>query len=96
MQFNDEWGYQSGARLYSIPTVSPPCGDLPREECIKLAFDSNPEIEEAKAEVEKAGRWRPSGKREYIPDVETIARYSHRTNVPFLARISEHLASIQL
>ena len=53
---------------------------------MKLAVDSNPEIAEAKAEVEKASAGVRAAKREYIPDVEAIARYSHQNNsVPFLA-----------
>ena len=58
----------------------------PRDECLKLALDSNPNIAEAKAEVEKAAAGVREAKREYIPDVEAFSRYSYSDNVPFLAR----------
>ena len=57
-----------------------------RADCIKLALESHPEIAEARALVEKASAGVRAAKREYIPDVEAFARYSHQNNnVPFLA-----------
>jgi outer membrane protein TolC len=58
----------------------------PRDQCIKLALDSHPEIAEARAVVEKAAAGVREAKREYIPDVEAFARYSYQNNVPFFAR----------
>ena len=66
-----------------IPTVPHSCE---REQCVKLALASHPEIAEAQAEVEKASAGVRVAKREYIPDIEAFARYSYQENVPFLAR----------
>ena len=51
-----------------------------------MARESHPEIEEARAQVEKASAAVRLAKREYLPDVEAFARYSYQNNVPFLAR----------
>jgi outer membrane protein TolC len=86
MQFNDVVGLPIKSELALNPDVPAPVASCFREECIKLAFDSNPDIAEAKAVVEKAAAGVRSAKREYIPDVEATARYSHQNNsVPFLA-----------
>jgi outer membrane protein TolC len=57
-----------------------------REECLRVAVESHPEIAEARAEVEKASAAIRLAKRQYLPDVEAFARYSYADNVPFLAR----------
>jgi outer membrane protein TolC len=86
MQFNDVVGLPIKSEVALDPDVPAPVESCTREECVKLAFDSNPEIAEAKAEVEKASAGVRAAKREYIPDVEAMARYSHQNNsVPFLA-----------
>jgi len=86
MQFNDVVGLPIKSELVLDPDVPVPTSSSPREECVKLALDSNPEIAEAKAVVEKASAGVRAAKREYIPDVEAFARYSYQENVPFLAR----------
>ena len=86
MQFNDVVGLPINSAVALDPDVPAPSASSSREEYIKLALDSNPEIAEAKAEVEKASAGVRAAKREYIPDVEAFARYSHQNNsVPFLA-----------
>ena len=86
MQFNDVVGLPINTEVALDPDVPAPTASSSREEYIKLALDSNPEIAEAKAEVEKASAGVRAAKREYIPDVEAFARYSHQNNsVPFLA-----------
>ena len=86
MQFNDVVGLPINTELALDPDVPAPAASSSREECIKLALDSNPEIVEARAVVEKASAGVRAAKREYIPDVEAFARYSHQNNsVPFLA-----------
>jgi outer membrane protein TolC len=86
MQFNDVVGLPIKSEVALDPDVPAPLESCTRVECVKLAFDSNPEIAEAKAEVEKASAGVRAAKREYIPDVEAMARYSHQNNsVPFLA-----------
>jgi outer membrane protein TolC len=57
-----------------------------REECLRVALDSHPEIHEAQAEIEKASAGVRLAKRQYIPNLEAFARYSYQDNVPFLAR----------
>jgi outer membrane protein TolC len=86
MQFNHVVGLPINAEVALDPDVPAPTATSSREEYITLALDSNPEIAEAKAEVEKASAGVRAAKREYIPDVEAFARYSHQNNsVPFLA-----------
>jgi outer membrane protein TolC len=57
----------------------------PRQECVRIAVESHPEIAEARAQVEKAASAVRLAKYEFVPDVEVFARYSHQNNVPFLA-----------
>jgi outer membrane protein TolC len=86
MQFNDVVGLPIKSEVVLDPNVPISAESCSREECIKVAFDSNPEIAEAKAEMEKASAGVRAAKREYIPDVEAVARFSHQNNsVPFLA-----------
>ncbi len=86
MQFNDVVGFPIKTEVALDPDVPAPSDGCQREQCIKLALDSHPEITEARAEVEKASAGVRAAKREYIPDIEAFARYSHQENVPFLAR----------
>ena len=86
MQFNDVVGLPIKSDVVLDPDVPSPAATSTREESIKLALDSNPEIAEARAEMEKASAGVRAARREYIPDVEAIARYSHQNHsVPFLA-----------
>ena len=84
MQFNDVVGLPINSEVVLDPNVPAPAASSAREQCVKLALDSNPEIAEAKAVVEKASAGVRAAKREYIPDVEAFARYSYQNNVPFL------------
>lgn len=85
MQFNDLVGLPINSQVVLDHDVPAPAESSPREECVELALGQNPEIAEAKAEVEKASAAVRAAKREYIPDVEAFARYSYQNNVPFLA-----------
>jgi outer membrane protein TolC len=86
MQFNDVVGLPIKNEVALDPDVPVPTDSCQREQCIKLALDSHPEVTEARAVVEKASAGVRAAKREYIPDVEAFARYSYQNNVPFLAR----------
>ena len=86
MQFNDVVGLPLKTDIALDPDVPAPPEGCEREQCIKLALDSQPEITEARAEVQKASAGVRAAKREYIPDIEAFARYSYQENVPFLAR----------
>ena len=86
MQFNDAVGLPVESEVMLDHNVPAPSAASSREECIKLAFESNPEIAEAKAEVDKSAAGVREAKREYIPNVEAFAHYTYADNVPFLAR----------
>jgi outer membrane protein TolC len=86
IQFNDVLGLPMKSEVALDPDVPPQPDSCQREQCLKLALDSHPEVLEARAMVEKASAGVREAKREYIPDVEAFARYSHQNNsVPFLA-----------
>jgi outer membrane protein TolC len=86
MQLNDVLGLPVRSEVALESSVPAEPESCQREQCIKLALDSHPEIAEARAMVEKASAGVREAKREYIPDVEAFARYSHQNNsVPFLA-----------
>jgi outer membrane protein TolC len=86
MQFNDVLGVPIKTDIALDPDIPPPPDSCEREQCAKLALDAHPEIAEARAVVQKAEAGVRAAKREYIPDVEAFARYSHQNNsVPFLA-----------
>ena len=86
MQFNDAVGLPIKSEVALDPDVPVQPDRCQREQCMKLALESHPEIAEARAVVEKASAGVRAAKREYIPDVEAFARYSYQNNVPFLAR----------
>jgi outer membrane protein TolC len=86
LKFNDIVGFPLKTDIALDPDVPAPTESCEREQCIKLALDSHPEITEAQAQVEKASAGVRAAKREYIPDIEAFARYSYAENVPFLAR----------
>ena len=86
MQFNDLVGLPLNSEVVLDPDVLEPTAAPLREECVNLAFHSNPDISEAKASLEKALAGVREAKREYIPDLEAFARYSYQNDVPFLAR----------
>jgi outer membrane protein TolC len=86
LKFNDIVGLPLKTDIALDPNIPVPSDGCERQQCIKLALDSHPEITEARAEVEKASAGVRAAKREYIPDIEAFARYSYQNNVPFLAR----------
>jgi outer membrane protein TolC len=86
VKFNDIVGFPLKADIALDPDVPAPTEGCEREQCIKLALDSHPEITEAQAQLAKASAGVRAAKREYIPDIEAFARYSYQENVPFLAR----------
>jgi len=86
LTFNDIVGLPLKTDIALDPDVPASAESRKREQCIRIALDSHPEITEARAEVEKASAGVRVAKREYIPDIEAFARYSYSENVPFLAR----------
>lgn len=86
MQLNDVLGLAITTKLeldQTAPEVKESCS---REECVKTALASHPEIVAARAEVEKASAAVRLAKADYYPDVSAFVRYSYQNNVPFLAR----------
>jgi outer membrane protein TolC len=88
MQLNDAIGLPLTTQLLLDPNVSPISGAserCEREACVRAALDSHPDIEEARAQVDKAASAVRLARYEFIPDVEAFARYDFQNNVPFLA-----------
>src|SRR5882724_10002059 len=87
LKLNDLIGMPLATALDLDPAIAefqPPCV---REECVRAATASHPEILAARAEVEKAQAAAHLAKTDiWLPDVEAFARYSYANNVPFLAR----------
>jgi outer membrane protein TolC len=86
MQLNDVMGLPITTPLEPDPAVPEVKETCQREECVKVALTSHPEILAARAEVEKASAGVRLAKADYIPDVSAFARYSYQSDVPFLAR----------
>src|SRR5277367_370124 len=86
MQLNDAIGLPLATPLTLDAAVREVADTCPREECLRVALESHPEMAEARAEIEKASAAVRLAKREYIPNLEAFARYSYQDNVPFLAR----------
>jgi outer membrane protein TolC len=86
MQFNDAVGLPIRSNVGLDPDIPAPHPASSREESLQLALDSNPDIAEATAELEKAYAAAREARREYIPSFEAFARYNYSDNVPFLAR----------
>ena len=86
MRFNDVIGLPLATAVTLDPNVAAAAPEsCARDECVKLALDSHPEITEARAEVERAASAIRLAKLDFVPDVDVFARYSHQNNVPFLA-----------
>jgi len=86
MQLNDAIGLPLTTQLELDTAVRQVGNTCEREECLRIATQSHPEIAEARAKVEQASAAVRFAKRQYLPDVEAFARYSYQDNVPFLAR----------
>jgi outer membrane protein TolC len=86
MQLNDAIGLPLTTKLSLDPNAPEIQATCHREECVRTAIESHPEIAEAREEVQKASAGVRLAKAEYIPDISAFARYSYQNNVPFLAR----------
>jgi outer membrane protein TolC len=87
LKLNDLIGLPLTTGLDLDPAVAEFQSTCLREECVRAATASHPEILAARAEVEKAQAAGRLAKTDmWIPDVEAFARYSYQDNVPFLAR----------
>ena len=86
MQLDDAMGLPVTTELVLDPAVRENQQTCEREECVKIALASHPEIIAARAEVEKASAAVRLAKADYVPDIAAFARYSYSDHVPFLAR----------
>src|SRR5262249_41618473 len=84
MQLNDAIGLPLNTPLTLDPAVKQVTNSCEREQCLRTAFESHPEIAEARATVEKASAATRLAKRQYIPDVEAFVHYDYTDQVPFL------------
>lgn len=86
LQLDDAIGLPLTTELALDPAVPGVQSTCEREECIKTALKSHPEIIAAREEVRKAAAAVQLSKADYVPDFSAFARYSYQDNVPFLAR----------
>lgn len=85
-QLNDAIGLPLTTHLVLDASVEKVRDSCERDECLRIALESHPEMREARAEVEKASAAVRLAKRQYVPNLEVFARYSYQNDVPFLAR----------
>jgi outer membrane protein TolC len=86
MQLDDVMGLRVTTQLTldsEVPVVQETCV---KEECVKIALESHPEVVAAREEVKKASAGVRLAKADYFPDIAAFARYSYQSGVPFLAR----------
>lgn len=86
MQLDDVIGLPQTTALELDPSVPRVQASCEREECVKQALESHPQIIAAREEVQKASAAVKLSKADYVPDVSAFARYSYQSGVPFLAR----------
>jgi len=86
MQLDDVMGLPLTTTLELDPAVPGVQANCEREQCLKVALQSHPEIIAARAEVQKAFAAVKLSKADYVPDISAFARYSYQSGVPFLAR----------
>ena len=85
MQFNDVVGLPLTAKVALQPIVALAHDGCEREECVRVALASHPDVLVARAQVDKAESAVRYARYQFIPEVEVFARYSWQRNVPFLA-----------
>ena len=86
IQLNNLMGLPVSTQLALNSTVASIHDTCQREECVKIALASHPEVAAARAQVEKASAGVRLAKADYLPDISVFGRYSYQNNVPFLAR----------
>ena len=85
-QLNDAIGLPLTTQLVLNDSVDKNRDSCERENCLRIALESHPEIREARAEIEKASAAVRLAKRQYLPSLDAFARYTYSNDVPFLAR----------
>lgn len=85
LQFNDLIGMPLDTKLTLVPTAAAVRESCERDECVKIALESHPEIAEARAVVDKADSALRLARYEFVPDVEAFARYTFHSQSAFFA-----------
>jgi outer membrane protein TolC len=85
-QLNDAIGLPLTTQLVLNESVDKNRDSCERENCLRTALESHPEIRESRAEIEKAEAAVRLAKRQYLPSLDAFARYTYANDVPFLAR----------
>jgi outer membrane protein TolC len=85
-RLNDAIGLPLTTQLVLNESVDKNRESCERENCLRTALESHPEIREARAEIEKASAAVRLAKRQYLPSLDAFARYTYSNDVPFLAR----------
>jgi len=87
LKLNDLIGLPLNTVLDLDPAVADVHEACRRQDCVRAATASHPEIIRARYEVEKAEAAVRLAKADItIPDIDVFGRYSYQSNVPFLAR----------
>jgi outer membrane protein TolC len=86
LQLDDALGLPLSTELALDPGVPGVGETCEREQCVKAALESHPEIAAARDDVQKASAAVHLSKADYVPDISAFARYSYQSDVPFLAR----------
>ena len=86
VQLDDVIGLPLTTTLELDPAIPGVQANCEKEECVKVALESHPEIIAAREEVQKASAGVKLSKADYVPDISAFARYSYQSGVPFLAR----------
>src|SRR6516164_1736391 len=85
-ELNDLLGIPLDTQLELQPEDATHVEALSKADCIKAAWEENPEIQSAEATIQKARAGVAAAKTAYIPDVTAFARHRYQDGVPFLER----------
>src|SRR6516164_9856831 len=85
-ELNDLLGIPLDTQLELQPEDATHFEALSKADCIKAAWEENPEIQSAEATIQKARAGVAAAKTAYIPDVTAFARHRYQDGVPFLPR----------
>jgi outer membrane protein TolC len=83
-QFNDLLGLPLDTKLDLDPGVKLNIVLPAKEECLRMAWAENPEIQSAEEAVRKANAAVSAARTKFIPDVTAFARHSYQNGVPFV------------
>ena len=85
-ELNDLLGLPLDTELELQPEDATRFEALSKADCIKAAWEENPEIQSAEAAIQKARAGVAAAKTAYIPDVTAFAGQRYQDGVPFLVR----------